>query len=198
MEAKTGGDELNGDRGAHKETKTKRARADEEKKGPQGPPKGSTIIGPGPPLGRSVRFTVTKPMFLSASFGRSKVLLGGLLGGGSGGPRLPRGALVDSWGGGSGPSLGDPWGSLGQLGEAEGRFWQTGGPAKSLVLFYKRVHFGLRKGPWGNQGGRGGGKNGRRRVEWGPRRPEKNKNKTSRSRRVTEGTPRAPQRHSDH
>ena len=42
VEAKTGGDELNGDRGAHKKTKTKRARADEEKKGPQGPPEGST------------------------------------------------------------------------------------------------------------------------------------------------------------
>ena len=36
VEAKTGGDELNGDRGAHKETKTKRAGADEDKKGPKG------------------------------------------------------------------------------------------------------------------------------------------------------------------
>ena len=49
VEAKTCGDELNGDRGAHKKTKSKRARADEEKKGPQGLPKGSTIIGPGLP-----------------------------------------------------------------------------------------------------------------------------------------------------
>jgi hypothetical protein len=39
VEAKTGGEELRGNRGAHKKTKTKRARADEEKKGPQGPPK---------------------------------------------------------------------------------------------------------------------------------------------------------------
>ena len=39
VEAKTGVEELRGDRGAHKKTKTKRARADEEKKGPKGPPK---------------------------------------------------------------------------------------------------------------------------------------------------------------
>ena len=39
VEANTGGEELRGNRGAHKKTKTKRARADEEKKGPQGPPK---------------------------------------------------------------------------------------------------------------------------------------------------------------
>ena len=34
-EAKTGGEELRGNRGAHKRTKTKRAGADEEKKAPQ-------------------------------------------------------------------------------------------------------------------------------------------------------------------
>ena len=39
MEAQTGVEELRGNRGAHKKTKTKRARADEEKKGPKGPPK---------------------------------------------------------------------------------------------------------------------------------------------------------------
>ena len=36
VEAKTGGEELSGDRGAHKKTKTKRAGTDEEKKGPKG------------------------------------------------------------------------------------------------------------------------------------------------------------------
>jgi hypothetical protein len=92
VEAKTGGDESNGDRGAHKKTKTKRARADEEKEGPQGPPKeGSTIRGPGPPLGRSVCFICIRPMFLLASLGRSEVLLGAS-GGGLGGPRAPPGA----------------------------------------------------------------------------------------------------------
>ena len=36
VEAKTGVEELRGNRGAHKKTKTKRAGADEEKKGPKG------------------------------------------------------------------------------------------------------------------------------------------------------------------
>jgi hypothetical protein len=111
VEAKTGGDELNGDRGAHKETKTKRARADEEKKRPQGPPKGIPLIGPGSPLGRSVRFTSIKPMFLLASLGRSKVLLGAS-GGGLGAPRLPPGAPGGSPGG-LGAVLGGPLGDLG-------------------------------------------------------------------------------------
>ena len=120
METKTGGDELNGDRGAHKETKTKRARADEEKKGPQGPPKGIPLIDPGSPLGRSVRFTLIKPMFLLASLGRSKVLLGGS-GGALGGPKAPPQGLLGDPLGGSGPSLGGPWGTLGQPWGAEGR-----------------------------------------------------------------------------
>ena len=38
VEAKTGVEELRGNRGAHKKTKTKRAGADEEKKGPKGTP----------------------------------------------------------------------------------------------------------------------------------------------------------------
>ena len=111
MEAKTGVEELRGNRGAHKKTKTKRARADEEKKGPQGPHKGSTIIDPGPPLGRSVRFTLIKPRFLLASLGRSKVLLGAS-GGGLGVPWLPQGAPGGSPGG-LGAVLGGPLGDLG-------------------------------------------------------------------------------------
>ena len=51
VESKTGDEELNGDRGAHNKPKTKRAGADGEKKGPQGPPKGIPLIGPGSPLG---------------------------------------------------------------------------------------------------------------------------------------------------
>ena len=112
VEAKTGVDEFNGDRGAHKGTKTKRARADDEKKGPQGPPKGIPLIGPGSPLGRSVRFTAIKPMFLLASLGRSKVLLGDS-GGAWGTQGSPQGLLGDPLGG-SGPSLGGPWGTLEQ------------------------------------------------------------------------------------
>ena len=120
VEAKTGVEELRGNRGAHKKTETKRARADEEKKGPQGPPKGSTIIDPGPPLGRSVGFTGIKPMFLLASLGRSKVLLGSS-GGGLGGPKAPpTGSWGTPWG-----ARGRPWGALGgpwgQPWGAEGR-----------------------------------------------------------------------------
>jgi hypothetical protein len=44
FESKTGGKELDWDRGAYKKTKTKRAGADEEKKGLQGHSRGSSII----------------------------------------------------------------------------------------------------------------------------------------------------------
>ena len=57
MEAKTGGEELSGDRGAHNKTKTKRAGADEEKRKAKEHPRDITIIGPDPPLGRNIRFT---------------------------------------------------------------------------------------------------------------------------------------------
>ena len=106
-----GGEELNGDRGADKKTKTKRAGADEEKKGPQGHPRGTTIIDPGPPLGRSIRFTFIKPMFSLVYLGCSKVLLGDS-GGGLGAPRLPPGALGGPLGG-LGAVLGGPLGDLG-------------------------------------------------------------------------------------
>ncbi len=86
MDAKTGGEELNGDRGVHNKPKTKRAGADEEKKGPQGHPRGIPIIDLGLPLGRSVGFTVIKQMFSLAYLGRSEALLGAL-GGPLGGPR---------------------------------------------------------------------------------------------------------------
>ena len=145
VEAKTGGDELNGDRGAHKETKTKRARADEEKKGPQGPPKGIPLIDPGSPLGRSVRFTLIKPMFLLASLGRSKVLLGAS-GGVLGAPRLPPGAPGGPPGGLGAVlmgALGGPWGSLGgPRGALREHFWKTGGFAKSLVFGLSEVLLG--------------------------------------------------------
>ena len=111
VEAKTGGEELSGNRGAHQKNKNKTSEADEEKKGSQRSPRGSTLIDPGPPLGRSVRFTIIRPMFLLASLGRSKVLLGAS-GGALGGPRLPRGAPGGSPGG-LGAVLGGPLGSLG-------------------------------------------------------------------------------------
>ena len=120
VEAKTGGEELSGDRGAHNKPKTKRAGADEEKKGPKGHPSGIPIIDPGPPLGRSIGFTSIRPMFLLASLGRSKVLLGASGGGPWGAQGFPEGLLVGPLGG-SGPSLGGPWGTLGQPWEAEGR-----------------------------------------------------------------------------
>ena len=46
--AKTGDDEVNGDRGADSEPKTKREEAEEEKKGPEDHPRGVTLIDPGP------------------------------------------------------------------------------------------------------------------------------------------------------
>ena len=78
MTAKTGNDEVNGDRGAHKQRKTKREEAEEEKKGPQEHPKGIPPIGRGPLLGGNVGFLIVKPMFSLVPLGRSKVLLGGL------------------------------------------------------------------------------------------------------------------------
>ena len=57
VEAKTGGEELSGDRGAHQQNKNKTSEADEEKKGPQGHPRGSTIVDLGPPLCRTICFT---------------------------------------------------------------------------------------------------------------------------------------------
>ena len=124
METKTGGDELNGDRGAHSKQKTKRAGADGEKKGPQGHPRGIPLIDPGPPLGQSIRFTCIKPMFSLASLGCSKVLLGAS-GVGLGAPRLPPGAPGESPGG-LGAVLGGP---LGDLGAALGG---RGAPSKSI------------------------------------------------------------------
>jgi hypothetical protein len=111
VETKTGGDELNGDRGAHNKPKTKRAGADGEKKGPQGHPRGIPLIDPGPPLGQSIRFTCIKPMFSLASLGCSDMLLGGS-GGALGGPRLPPGAPGGPPGG-LGAVLGGPLGDLG-------------------------------------------------------------------------------------
>ena len=77
LTAKTGNDEVNGDRGAHKEPKTKREEAEEKQTGPQEHPRGVATIGPGPPLGGNVGFTKVKLMFLLIHLGRSKVLLGG-------------------------------------------------------------------------------------------------------------------------
>ena len=123
VEANTGGDELHGDRGAHKNIKTKRAGADEEKKGPQGYLRGTTRIDLGPPLGRSVRFTCIKPMFSLVYLGCSKVLLGGSWGG-LGGPKAhPRGSWGTPWG--ARAVLGGP---LGDLGAALGG---RGAPSKS-------------------------------------------------------------------
>jgi hypothetical protein len=153
VETKTGGDELNGDRGAHNKPKTKRAGADGEKKGPQGHPRGIPLIGPGPPLGQSIRFTCIKPMFSLASLGCSKVLLGGS-GGALGGPKAPpRGSWGTPWGARGRPwgALGGPWGSLGgPRGALREHFWKTGGFAKSLVLLHKMVHSGSPRGCWGN------------------------------------------------
>ena len=60
MTAKTGNDEVNRDRGAHNESKTKREEAETESRGPQEHPRGIAIIGPGLPLGRNVGMYVCK------------------------------------------------------------------------------------------------------------------------------------------
>ena len=44
LELKTGGDEFNEDRSAHKKNKNKKTGTDEEKRESQGSPSGSTII----------------------------------------------------------------------------------------------------------------------------------------------------------
>ena len=108
LTAKTGNDEVNGDRGAHKEPKTKREEAEEEKRGPQKHPRGVTTIDPGPPLGGNVGFITVKLMFLLFPFRVSNVLLGGSWGT-FGGQWLPRRFLGDPWGGSRAP-FGRPWG----------------------------------------------------------------------------------------
>ena len=147
LTAKTGNDEVNGDRGAHKEPKTKREEAEEEKKGPQEHPKGSTPIDSAPPLGGNVGFTVVEPMFLLIPLGRSKVLLGGSWGGLWGG----LGCFLGHWGGifgGLGGLLGRLGGILGGLGGI------LGGLRPAWVHFYR---FYLNKvgrgGPTGSKKG---------------------------------------------
>ena len=134
--AKTGNDEVNGDSGAHKQRKTKREEAEEEKKVPQEHPKGSAPVEPGPPFGGNVGFTTVKLMFLLIPLGRSKMLLGGLGGSFAGArapPRAPGGPLgwlgAALWEalGGLRATLGGPRDTL------RGNFWKTGGIAKGFI-----------------------------------------------------------------
>ena len=116
--------------------------------------------------------------------GRSKALGAGS-GGGLWGPEAPprsswapRGGLGAFLGG----ALGGPWGSLGwPRGALREHFGQTGGFAKSKVLFVKNTSW-LSEGALMEPGGRGESQNGRRRGKWEPRRTQQTKNKTSRSR----------------
>ena len=130
MKAKTGDDEVNEDRGADKEPKTKREEAEEEKKGPQEHPKGSTPIDSGPPLGGNVSITAVKLMFLLIPLGRSKVLLGGSWGGLWGGKGSPKSSWGTPWG-----TLGRPLGVRGSLREPLGGQmepkWEPKGSKKS-------------------------------------------------------------------
>ena len=112
VEAKTGGEELNGSSGAQDEPKAKRTGADEEKKKATYHPRDSTIIGPDPPLGRSTRCTYGKKCFHVPPVGARRCFCGGLEGRGrpkgpaSGfrGPPVGLGAALE------GP-LGKPWGA---------------------------------------------------------------------------------------
>ena len=95
--------------------KTTRAGVDEKKEGGHGHPRGSALICPGPPLGRSVCFTFINAMFVLIYRECSKVLLGGSGGCLGGGKASPRG----SWGTFR-VARGRPWMPLGYLGAALG------------------------------------------------------------------------------
>ena len=184
MEAKTGGEELNGDRVPNKKQKQNELEQTRKRRDPKGTPEAVRSLIWALPWAKYTFYLHKTNVFACFLW----VLLGGSMVGPGGSLGEPCVLLCVPWGG----AFGGRWGTL------RDNFWQTGGPDKSFVLLFKWAHLGSRKAPWGTLGERGGGQDGRRRVEWGPRRPQKNKNKTSRSRRGKEGTPRAPQRQYAH